>query len=324
VTTGFLYDPAYLEHGTARGHPECRERLIATMNFLEQQAWFTKLKRVAPHPVERQWIEAIHSEKYIARAEQVCQRGLPYLDVPDVSISRHSYDVALLAAGGTVALADQLISGEIHNGFALVRPPGHHAEKDMALGFCLFNNVAILVRYLQKHHGLDKILILDWDVHHGNGTQHTFEEDPSVLYISIHQYPYYPGTGAASETGTGRGEGATLNCPMPAGAGDREYEDAFMERILPKIDEFKPEAVILSAGFDAHIDDPLAQICLSTEFFGWMSERLMEKAGQYAGGRLISVLEGGYNLKMLPRCIGKHLAVLSGSQAQFHNSYPLL
>jgi acetoin utilization deacetylase AcuC-like enzyme len=183
----------------------------------------------------------------------------------------------------------------------------------MALGFCLFNNVAILARYLQKEHGFDKVMILDWDVHHGNGTQHSFEEDPSVLYISTHQYPFYPGTGAYYEEGTGRGHGATLNCPMPAGSTDRDYEKAFMERILPKIDHFRPEFVILSAGFDAHQEDPLAQMELSTEFYGWMSERMLEMAERHASGRIVSVLEGGYNLDQLPLCVEQHLAVLSGN-----------
>ncbi|MCG8324888.1 MAG: histone deacetylase, partial [Thiotrichales bacterium] len=176
---------------------------------------------------------------------------------------------------------------------------------------CLFNNVAILARYLQKQHGLDKILILDWDVHHGNGTQHLFEEDPSVLYISTHQYPYYPGTGAYTEDGIGKGKGATLNCPMPAGADDVMYETAFMEKILPGIDEFRPDSIIISAGFDAHRQDPLAQINLSTEFFGWMTSRIMEKADAYCDGRILSALEGGYNLQMLPLCVAEHLSVLS-------------
>jgi len=313
MKTGFLYDPVFLQHDTGGGHPECSERLISTMQYLHNRPWFNSLQFFSPHKAERQWIETVHENDYIKRAEETCKYNIPYLDVMDVSVSRESFDVALMATGGTLELADQMIAGNINNGFALVRPPGHHAEKDMALGFCIFNNVAILARYLQKQHGLDKILILDWDVHHGNGTQHTFEEDPSVLYISTHQYPFYPGTGAYTETGIGRGKSATLNCPMPAGSGDKDYENAFLNKILPKIDEFRPEAIIISAGFDAHIDDPLANICLSTEFFGWMTVRMMEKAEQYAGGKIISVLEGGYNLKMMPYCIEQHLTKLSGT-----------
>ena len=312
MKTGFLYDPIYLEHDTGPGHPETSQRLVATMQYLQQQPWFSNLQPVSPHRADLPWIETTHSAEYIKHVEKICAAGAPFLDSMDVSVSRKSFDVARAASGGALDLADRIVSGEIQNGFALIRPPGHHAERNMALGFCIFNNVAILARYLQQHHGLGKILILDWDVHHGNGTQHTFEEDPSVLYISTHQYPFYPGTGAASEIGIGRGVGATLNCPMPSGAGDREYEQAFLEKILPKIDLFKPELIIISAGFDAHKDDPLANINLTTGFFTWMTKVIMEKADRYAGGRIISLLEGGYNLRRLPECIAVHLLALSG------------
>lgn len=311
MKTGFHYDPVYLQHDTGRGHPECSERLTATMNYLKDQPFFKQLQPVATRTADLQWIETVHDLNYIHRAKTTCDAGVPFLDSMDVSVSKNSFNVALQAAGSALELADQIISANIDNGFALIRPPGHHAENTMALGFCLFNNVAILARYLQQQHKLDKIMILDWDVHHGNGTQHTFEDDPSVLYISTHQYPYYPGTGAWFETGTGRGEGTTLNCPMAAGSGDLEYEAAFVKKILPKIDQFRPEIIIISAGFDAHVNDPLGNINLSTEFYGWMTRVLMEKADNYAKGRLISLLEGGYNLKMLPRCIAEHLKVLS-------------
>ena len=314
MKTGFLYDPIYLEHDTGPGHPETSERLVATMRCLKKQPWFSDLQSVSPHKSDLKWIETTHAPEYIRRARETCAAGEPFLDSMDVSVSRKSFEVALFAAGGVLDLSDRIVSGALRNGFALVRPPGHHAERDMALGFCLFNNVAILARYLQQHHGLNKILILDWDVHHGNGTQHTFEEDPSVLYISTHQYPFYPGTGAATETGIGRGIGATLNCPMPAGSGDREYEQAFVEKILPKIDEFQPVLIIISAGFDAHKDDPLANINLTTGFFAWMTRVLMEKADVYANGRIISVLEGGYNLQRLPECIAVHVQALSGKE----------
>ena len=207
------------------------------------------------------------------------------------------------------------MSAKLDNGFALVRPPGHHAEAGTALGFCLLNSVAITARYLQQHYGIDKVLILDWDVHHGNGTQHSFEDDPSVLFISTHQYPHYPGTGAHTETGVGRGQGATLNCPMPAGSTDSQYETVWREKILPKIAEFGPEVVLLSAGFDAHAADPLASINLSTDFFGWMTERMLEVADQHADGRLVSLLEGGYDLNALAECVDLHVAHLSGHTA---------
>ena len=312
MATGFLYDERFLDHDAGAGHPERRERLSSTMAHLQAQAWFEQLRMLTPRVADEASIESVHSHDLIVRARSACEQELPFLDVMDVGISRESFDIALLAVGGAQTLADNVIAGEVDNAFALCRPPGHHAEHDQALGFCLFNNVAIAARYLQKEHGLDKILILDWDVHHGNGSQHSFEDDPSVLYVSTHQYPFYPGTGAYSETGTGRGEGATLNCPMPAGAGDEQYTQVFVEKILPKINEFAPEFVIISAGFDGHVDDPLANICLSTEFYGWMSARLMEVADKHCKGRLISLLEGGYNINKLPLCVDEHLQVLAG------------
>jgi acetoin utilization deacetylase AcuC-like enzyme len=311
VTTGICYDAAFLAHDTGPGHPERRERLTAVMQHLESLPWFGSLPRLAPTAADPARIRRIHSSEYMDRAQRVCESGAPYLDSMDVAVSNNSFDIALLAAGAPLVIADEIIAGRLRNGMALIRPPGHHAERDMALGFCLFNNVAVLARYLQDQAGVDKILILDWDVHHGNGTQHTFEDDPSVLYISTHQYPFYPGTGAWYEEGTGRGTGATLNCPMEAGSSDADYERAFVEKILPKIDWFRPEFVILSAGFDAHEDDPLAEMGLSTEFFGWMSERMLEAADRYAGGRIVSVLEGGYNLRKLPLCVAEHLHKLT-------------
>ncbi len=316
MATGFLYDDRFLDHDAGARHPERRERLTSTMAHLQTLDWFEQLHMLVPRVADEAWIESVHSSDLITRARSACEQELPFLDVMDVGVSRESFDVALLAVGGAQVLADKVIAGEVDNAFALCRPPGHHAEHNQALGFCLFNNVAIAARYLQKQHGLDKILILDWDVHHGNGTQHSFEDDPSVLYVSTHQYPYYPGTGAYSETGISHGVGATLNCPMPAGAGGEQYRLAFIEKILPKIDEFAPEFVIISAGFDAHVDDPLANICLSTEFFGWMSARLMEVANKHCEGRLISLLEGGYNVKKLPLCVDEHLQILAGRKEQ--------
>lgn len=313
--TGFLYEPACLRHDPGPGHPERSARLAATMERLEGEPWFGELAPVAAEPCPIEWLESVHAPEYIARAAKVCRAGGPYLDVPDVGVNRDSFDVARLAAGAGLALADRLMAGEIDNGFSLVRPPGHHAERALALGFCLFNNAAVLARYLQRRHGLEKILVLDWDVHHGNGTQHAFEEDPTVFYVSLHQYPFYPGTGAAGEEGAGRGAGATLNCPMPAGARDALYEEAFRTRILPAVDRFGPDAVLISAGFDAHADDPLAEVELSTGGYRWMSERMLEAADRHAGGRLLSLLEGGYSLSALPECVSVHLECLAGAAA---------
>lgn len=315
MRTALCQDSRFLDHRTGPGHPERPERLQAVRAQLAAQSWAGTLPIITPQPAPLEWIERVHSLDYIRRAERVCASGAPFLDTRDVAVCPASFEVATLAAGAVLGLADELIAGRADNAFALVRPPGHHAEHDAALGFCLFNNVAILARYLQRAYGLDKIAILDWDVHHGNGTQHTFEADPSVLYISTHQYPYYPGTGSAAESGTGRGRGATLNCPMPAGAGDAAYERAFMEQILPALDLFRPEAIILSAGFDAHRDDPLADIALTTGCFRWMTERVMECADRDANGRILSVLEGGYDLRRLGECVVTHVAALNGQPA---------
>ena len=314
MKTAFVYDPVFLQHDPGPGHPECRERLIRIMEYISRKPWFNTLYQINPAPADRIWIEMIHDSHYVNRAMETCKSGAPYLDSMDVGVSKSSCETAIVAAGAPLVMADEILQGSngVSNGFALVRPPGHHAEKDMALGFCLFNNIAILARYLQSHYALDKILILDWDVHHGNGTQHSFEEDPSVYYISIHQYPFYPGTGAHWETGTGRGNGATLNCPMPANSGEYEYETVFKEKIIPAIHRFKPEFILISAGFDAHKDDPLAQMNLGTGFYGWMTLRMLELADQYCNGRIISLLEGGYNLHALPLCIEEHLKQLTG------------
>ncbi len=316
MRTGLAYDPRFLEHDTGPGHPERAARLRTAHARLANTPWSDELVAVPPVEAEPHWIAAVHSLDYLRRAAAACAQGAPILDSPDVAISSRSFDCATLAAGAGIALAEAVIARDVDNGFALVRPPGHHAERAEALGFCLLNNGAILARYLQRAHGMDKIAILDWDVHHGNGTQHVFEEDPSVLYVSLHQYPYYPGTGSVDETGLGRGRGATLNCPMRAGAGDAAYERAFAEVVVPRLDAFRPEAVIISAGFDAHRDDPLADIALSTRCFGWMTERVMEVADSHAGGRVISLLEGGYHLERLADCVIEHLAVLSGQRRE--------
>ena len=312
MTTGFIYSDDFLEHDTGVGHPERAERLRAVMAYLPSRPVYGRLRAYAAGAGATEWLAANHDREYLRRAERACLDGAPFVDTMDVAVCRRSFAAASLAAGATLELAEEITQKNIRNGFVLARPPGHHAERDRALGFCLFNNVAVAARYLRARHRIVKIAILDWDVHHGNGTQHSFEEDPSVLYVSAHQYPYYPGTGAHSETGVGRGRGATLNCPMAAGSGDAEYEQAFREHILPCIDAFQPEFILISAGFDAHRDDPLGQINLSAEFFGWMTTRVLELADKHCDGRVLSVLEGGYNLRALPLCVEEHLRALAG------------
>ena len=312
MKTAFLTDPRFAEHETGPGHPERATRLTHTLDHLRTQQWFGQLISVESQLCDERWLRSVHDRTLIERARQVCSQGQAYLDSPDVAVSQASFEIALLAAGGVLALTDAVIHGKANNGFALIRPPGHHAERDVALGFCLFNNIAIAARYLQQEYGLEKIVILDWDVHHGNGTQHSFESDPSIFYISLHQYPHYPGTGAYSETGIGPGSGTTLNCPMSAGSNDSHYEQAFREKILPAVNDYGPDAILISAGFDAHQADPLGSINLSTEFYGWMTERMLETADQHANGRLISVLEGGYALDALAASVSSHLQSLVG------------
>ncbi|NKB76239.1 MAG: histone deacetylase [Gammaproteobacteria bacterium] len=315
MNTSFVYNPLFLNHDTGTGHPERSARLTAAHELLTQQTWYGSLLQTEARIAESIWIDQVHEPHYEKRIRIACRGGESHIDTPDVMVSSESYDVAIKAAGGVLEIADRIMSKEADNGFAMVRPPGHHAEADHAMGFCLFNNIAVAARYLQKKHGLERVLILDWDVHHGNGTQHIFETDPSVFYISLHQSPHYPGTGARSEQGIGKGQGATLNCPMSAGMGEMEYREAFREVIMPKAMAFRPDIVLISAGFDAHAADPLGSIALSTSSYGWMTQMMMELADKCCDGRLISVLEGGYDLDALAQSVTEHLRVLSQNSA---------
>jgi acetoin utilization deacetylase AcuC-like enzyme len=258
-------------------------------------------------------IEYIHSPELIRSIESACQQGLRFLDA-DTVISSDSYWVALLAAGGVLTAIDAVMDHQADNALALVRPPGHHAEPERAMGFCLFNNVAIGACYAQKQHNLERVAIVDWDVHHGNGTQKAFYSDPSVLYISLHQYPLYPGTGSRVEEGAGQGRGFTLNIPLSPGGGDVEYLMAFSEQVLPRLKEFKPQLLLISAGFDAHIDDPLASMNVTNKGFNKMAQLLISLAHTACEDRIVSVLEGGYSLPSLPYTVLDHLYALSGAQ----------
>jgi acetoin utilization deacetylase AcuC-like enzyme len=312
--TGFVYHPAYLDHDMGLGHPESPQRLRAIMGRLESTGLLTSLVRIEPAPVQEdaitKWITTIHAKAYVQGLRMRAPReGRVSLD-PDTSISPGSLKAAFLAVGGVLAAADAIMEGRVTNAFCAVRPPGHHAEADHAMGFCLFNNVAIAARYLQRRHGLERIAIVDWDVHHGNGTQHAFYEDPSVFYFSTHQYPYYPGTGRADERGSGKGEGFTLNVPLPPGTGDVEYLEVFNKILRPALAGFRPEAVIISAGFDAHRDDPLAGMALTAEGYIALTRVVKGIAAEFSQGRVLSCLEGGYNLDALAASVEGHLRAL--------------
>nr|BCX01580.1 MAG: histone deacetylase [Bacteroidota bacterium] len=302
MKTAFVYHPRYLEHDTGPAHPERPDRLQAIVEELKRRSLWSRLLHIEPEPAERKWVETVHPAAYLDRLEAFCRSRGGYLD-PDTVASPQSFSVALLAAGGVLAACDAVLSGRARNGFCALRPPGHHAEQARAMGFCLLNNVAIGARYLQRRWGLERVAIVDWDVHHGNGTQAIFYEDPTVLFISLHQHPLYPGTGLRQERGQGAGEGYTYNIPLPPGSGDADYERAVREEVIPALERFRPEAVLLSAGFDAHRLDPLANQEVTESGFARMAELVRQAADALAGGRLIAVLEGGYHLQALARSV---------------------
>lgn len=309
--TALLYDERYLLHDTGPGHPERPDRLRAIWEHLKRTDLFPSLLLLKPEPSSVESIYLVHDQDYVRRVKETCEADAPYIDSLDTAICSDSYEIALLAVGGVLRLIDAVFRGEARNGFALVRPPGHHAERDLSLGFCLFNNVAIGARYAQKNYGIRRILIVDWDVHHGNGTQHAFEDDPDVFYFSAHQYPFYPGTGNSSEKGVGKGLGKTLNIPFPQGTGDRDYLAPFETIFLPQARDFKPELILISAGFDAHREDPLAGLALTEEVYREMTKKLKEIARVSAKERIVSVLEGGYNLEALASSVEAHLRALT-------------
>ena len=309
-TTGLVYHPTYLEHDMGAGHPESPSRLRAIMQQLEQSGTLARVTRIEPRKAEDEWITQVHTPSYVASLNRHAPTsGRVPLD-PDTSMSPGSLNAAYLAAGGALAGVDAIMAGQVEQVFCAVRPPGHHAESGRAMGFCLYNNVAIAARYVQKKHGLSRVLIVDWDVHHGNGTQHSFEDDPSVLFFSTHQYPHYPGSGWITERGKGDGEGFTINVPMEAGEGDEEYQAVFLKSLVPAADEFKPEFVIISAGFDAHKDDPLASMKLTEAGYADLTGIVAGIATRHAKGRILSSLEGGYNLTALAASVDAHINAL--------------
>lgn len=308
--TGLVFDPRYLDHDMGAGHPESPNRLRAIMQQLEQSGTAARLTRITPREAEDKWITQIHAPAYLAMLRtHAPANGRVSLD-PDTSMSSGSLPAAYLAAGGALAGVDAIMSRQVEHVFCAVRPPGHHAEAGRAMGFCLFNNVAIAARYAQRKHGLKRVLIVDWDVHHGNGTQHSFEDDSSVLFFSTHQYPHYPGTGRESERGRGAGEGVTINVPMEAGGGDDEYRAVFQKALVPAADAFKPEFVIVSAGFDAHKDDPLGSMGLTEEGYADLTGIVADIAKRHACGRMLSSLEGGYHLTALAASVDRHIQAL--------------
>ncbi|MBW2406029.1 MAG: histone deacetylase [Deltaproteobacteria bacterium] len=309
--TGLVYDDIYLNHDTGPHHPETAERLTAIIEYLRITGLFEKLLYIEPEPAKRDIIAFCHEPHYIDKFERDVTNASSFIHTPECPLSRATFEVARYAVGGVLKGVDEVMEGRVTNCFCAVRPPGHHAERSRAMGFCYFNNVAIAAKYLQKQHHIDRIMIIDWDVHHGNGTQHIFEENSSVFYISLHQDPStcYPGTGWAQETGKGTGKGYTLNFPMFPGSSDEAYLKA-MEHVEQRMDHFKPQFVLISAGFDAHMADPLAHIRLTKNGYQALTQSVKKIAETYAEGRIVSVLEGGYSLEALKESIETHINVL--------------
>jgi acetoin utilization deacetylase AcuC-like enzyme len=310
--TGFLYDERYLLHKTGPYHPEIPERLEAILEGVSSAGLLDKLTPIAAVPAELSWIQTVHTPEYVRRFEAACRSRQQTLDSPDNQMCPETYQVAVLAVGGILEAARRVMAGELDNAFCAVRPPGHHAEASRAMGFCYFNNVAVAARYLQKQWGLHRIGIVDFDVHHGNGTQHTFEDDAEVYYYSIHQHPTfaYPGTGREFEYGRGSGYGFTKNSPVLPGLSDNDWMRLVERDLFPAFADFRPEFILVSAGFDAHRDDDMSDIKLTTECYSWIMKRLVELADQHSAGRLISILEGGYCLKRLPELARNHVEIL--------------
>jgi acetoin utilization deacetylase AcuC-like enzyme len=292
-----VIDRDYLKHDTGYGHPERAERL-ETLLELSEEVDRDRFALLKPRAASREEIGLIHSADYVELLEATSERNRYALD-GDTVTSRDSFGVGLLATGGFLKLLDSIAAGEFRNGFALVRPPGHHALIDRAMGFCLFNTVAIGAQYLKRRYGVERLMIVDWDVHHGNGTQDVFYRDPSVFFISTHQYPYYPGTGGIGEVGEGEGRGFTLNVPLPAGCADAEYLQVFQDIVLPTVERYQPEWFLVSAGFDPHRRDPLGGMEVTENGFAAMASGLLDSARKHAGGRIAFLLEGGYDLTAL-------------------------
>jgi acetoin utilization deacetylase AcuC-like enzyme len=301
-------------HDPGARHPERLARLKAIQGDLEMSNVLELVVRLRPDYAPLEWVARLHDRDYIQRFKEACEQGKEEFDDPDCGICKDSYETALLAVGGVMLAVDQVMTGQVDNAFCAVRPPGHHAERDRAMGFCFFNNVAIGAVYALEKYGLDRVAIIDWDAHHGNGTQHLFEEDPRVFFVSLHEDPAvcYPGTGYREEEGKGAGQGFTLNIPLPLRSGDAQYLDAMHTEVLPRLRRFAPQLVFISAGFDAHEKDPLAQMRVTRQGYREMGKLLLDLADETASGRLITVLEGGYNLQVLEECVEDHVRLLLG------------
>jgi acetoin utilization deacetylase AcuC-like enzyme len=305
LTTLYVHHPIFMEHIVPSGHPERPDRLRAIEEALSDERFDGLLRRMAP-AADIEVPSIAHDRAYVDLIRgNVPAEGFVRLDA-DTFMSPRSLEVALHAVGGACLAADEVMRGDAANAFCAVRPPGHHAEGDRAMGFCLFNNAVIAARHAQKVHGAERVAVVDWDVHHGNGTQAIVWSDPTILYTSTHQMPLYPGTGEPEETGVGN----IVNVPLSPGSGSEAFQHAFLDRVLPAVDRFAPDLIVISAGFDAHKNDPLATINLTEADYAWATEALMELAERRCQGRIVSLLEGGYDLEALAGSVAAHVAAL--------------
>jgi acetoin utilization deacetylase AcuC-like enzyme len=306
--TLLYYDPIVLTHNTGR-HPECAERILPAVRHLHFVALDERCRRPSWEPVSIERLRRVHGERYIQSVQGFARLGGGWIET-DTVLSPQSYDVALVAAGAVCDAVERVLRGEDKRAFCLIRPPGHHALAESAMGFCLFNNVAVAARTATAELGLERVLIVDWDVHHGNGTQDAFWEDPQVAFLSIHRFPFYPGTGDRDETGAGEGLGATLNLPIKYGTPRADYLSLFTSRLGEFAARIQPQLVLVSAGFDAHHADPIGSLGLESEDFAALTRVVLDVADTYADGRLVSVLEGGYDPDAMTECVECHLTEL--------------
>ncbi len=312
MTTAIIHHPVFEQHDTGEGHPERPERYAVVIEALraDEELW-PRLKEVEATPAPRGDVQACHTPQHFKHVERAVSEGLGYLDA-DTIVSMHSLEAALRAAGGACRAVDMVMGGEAQNAFLPARPPGHHATPERAMGFCLFNTAGVAARYAQRYHReVERVAIVDWDVHHGNGTQGLFYDDPTVFFFSAHQYPWYPGTGTRGETGLGRGRGYTLNVPLRARTPADEHRRVFETAIEEIGAKFKPDLVIISAGFDSRAGDPLGQLLLADEDFAAMTRVVKDWAREACGGRVVSCLEGGYNLDTLGATVRAHVRALA-------------
>ena len=311
--TVLLADAISKEHHTGFRHPERPERFDAVLGGLWESGVIEQLSRLECRAATEDEVALCHSREYIELTERDVAAKSRTLSTGDTTISARSRDVALKAVGALLTAVDAVMGGKAKNAFCVVRPPGHHATPDRGMGFCIFNNVAIAARYAQRLHGIERVLIVDWDVHHGNGTHDIFYSDPSVFFFSTHQSPWYPGTGMTAETGDGAGQGTTLNCPFPSGSGRAEIYGSFQEKLRAAARSFRPDLVLVSAGFDSRLGDPLGEFTLRDDDFRDLTNLMLEVAHATAGGKLVSVLEGGYNLDGLASASAAHVQALASA-----------